>query len=111
MIHRRHTNKSKSWLTTKYWTAIGKKWVFSITRTYKNKVYVSHVLKLRSIGIKRYIKIKADANPYLREYRGYFWKRKHIKDTKFMSQLFTRETIRANNDKKLNCRVIPEGLL
>ena len=92
MLHRRHPNKSKGWLTTKYWTAFGKKWVFSITRTYKKKVYVSHVLSLSSIGTKRYIKIKADANPYLRKYRGYFWERRHKKDAKFRNQIPARET-------------------
>ena len=91
MLHRRHSNKSKGWLITKYWTALGKKWVFSITRTYKKKMYVSHVLNLGSIGTKRYIKIKADANPYLCEYRGYFWERRHKKDAKHRSQLSDRE--------------------
>jgi RNA-directed DNA polymerase len=92
MLHRRHPNKSKGWLTTKYWTALGKKWMFSITRTYKKKVYVSHVLNLGSIRTKRYIKIKADANPYLREYRCYFWERRHKKDAKCRNQLPARET-------------------
>jgi RNA-directed DNA polymerase len=111
MLHKRHPAKSKRWLIHKYWTATGKKWLFAITRKFKEKTHVLHVLKIGSIEIKRYIKIKADANPYLREYRRYFWERRHAKDAKLRSQASACKAEHILNKKKLNCRVIPEGLL
>ncbi|MCP4609530.1 MAG: group II intron reverse transcriptase/maturase [Planctomycetes bacterium] len=95
MLHRRHSNKSKGWLIKKYWTATGKKWIFSVKSKYKGKTYISKVLRICSIGIKRHIKIKADANPYLRKYRRYYWERKHKKEAKVMSHLSAREVRRA----------------
>ena len=95
MLHRRHSNKSKGWLIKKYWTATGKKWVFSVKNKYKGKTHICKVLRICSIGIKRHIKIKADANPYLRKYRRYYWERKHKKEAKVMSHLSAREVRRA----------------
>lgn len=72
MIRRRHPKTSKGWLVA------GKKWRFSVTRKTKTgtlKVY--QVLRVCSIGIKRHIKIKADANPYMAEYARYFAVRRH----------------------------------
>jgi RNA-directed DNA polymerase len=111
MLHKRHPTKSKRWLIHKYWTATGKKWLFAITRKFKGKTHVLHVLKIGSIEIKRYIKIKADANPYLREYRRYFWERRHVKDAKLRSHASACKAEQIMNKMKLNCRVIPEGLL
>ena len=60
-------------------------------RNYKNKAHVLHVLRIGSIGIKRYIKIKADANPYLPEYGGYFAKRRKNKENKLRPAMSARE--------------------
>ncbi len=95
MLHRRHTNKSKGWIIKKYWTATGKKWVFSVKSKYKDKEYICCLLKISTIGIKRHIKIKADANPYLQKYRYYYWKRKHKKEAKQMCLFSAREMRRA----------------
>jgi len=32
--------------------------------------------------IRRYVKIRADANPYLPEYATYFWRRRNDKESK-----------------------------
>ena len=82
MVRRRHSNKSKKWLFKKYWRVPGKKGVFSIITRYKDKPKLYHVIKTCSIGIRRHIKIRADANPYLPEYGSYFWMRRHRKDGK-----------------------------
>lgn len=97
MLHRRHTDKSKGWLIRKYWTATGKKWIFSVKNKHRGKTHVCQVLRISSIGVKRHIKIKADANPYMPEYSRYYWERKHKRDAKFMSQLSAREMRRAVN--------------
>jgi len=49
------------------------------------------VLRTGAIGIKRHIKIKAAATPYLPEYARYFWERRHNKGRKEMVALTARE--------------------
>jgi RNA-directed DNA polymerase len=91
MLRRRHSNKSKKWLFKKYWRAHGMKGVFVIIRRYKDKSKLYHVICTCSICIRRHIKIKANANPYLPEYGSYFWKRRHIKDAKLWRELTARQ--------------------
>jgi len=80
MVRRRHQNKSKGWLIKRYWSATGRKHRFAVrTKTASGRKTVFEVIKLHAIGIRRYIKIKADANPYLQEYAKYFWRRRHDK--------------------------------
>jgi len=79
MLRRRHSNKSKGWLIKRYWTASGRKWVFSIRKKIKSKLRLYQVVKVSSIGIKRHVKIKAHANPYLQQYAAYFWRRRSVK--------------------------------
>lgn len=78
MTRRRHPNKSRRWLARKYWTGAGQGHVFTATRKCKGKSTLLQVVRVSSIAIKRHIKIKADANPYMRQYAGYFWRRRHI---------------------------------
>jgi RNA-directed DNA polymerase len=87
MLRKRHPRKSKKWLVKKYWMACGKEWVFSAISKTKlgNKVY--SVVRLGRLGIKRHIKVKADANPYLKEYAGYFWQRRHNKEKRLLPAL------------------------
>jgi len=91
MLHRRHPKKSKNWLTNKYWTASGRKHVFAVRSKTKEKTSILQVIRLTSIGIKRHIKIKADANPYDPEFGSYFWRRRHKKESKLFSALSARE--------------------
>ena len=87
MLRRRHQNKSTEWLIRKYWTASGRKHVFSVILNYKGKKHLLKVGRIGSIGIRRHIKIKADANPYLPEYAKYFWRRRHNKEARLLGAL------------------------
>jgi RNA-directed DNA polymerase len=90
MLRRRHQNKSKGWLIWKYWTASGRKHVFSVILNYKGKRHLLKVIRIGSIGIRRHIKIKADANPYMPEYAKYFWRRRHHKEARLLGALSAR---------------------
>jgi RNA-directed DNA polymerase len=91
MIRRKHPEKSKGWLIKRYWTASGIKWRFSVIRkTKKGLLKLYQVLRVGSIGIKRHIKIKADANPYLAEYALYFANRRQHKEACLMRALSAR---------------------
>ena len=68
----------------------------------KTKVY--QVLKVCSLGIKRHINIKADANPYMAEYARYFADRRRNKGAREMRALSTRAM---RNTKRSQCRVVP----
>ena len=83
MVRRRHRNKPSRWLYRKYWKTVKGKVLFSATYKTKNdKVQTYHVTKLSNIGIKRYIKVRANANPYLKEFGSYFYKRRKNKNAK-----------------------------
>jgi len=92
MLRRRHHNKCKRWLFQKYWTAAGRRHVFAVrvkTETGREKVY--QVQRLYAIGIRRYVKIRADANPYVPEYAPYFWQRRHDKTSKLLPAMSARQ--------------------
>ena len=92
MVKRRHQNKSKGWLIKHYWSASGRKHRFAVrAMTASRKTTVYEVVKLHAIGIRRYIKIKADANPYLQKYAKYFWRRRHDKESKLLATMSARE--------------------
>ena len=83
MIKRRHRNKSNEWLNMKYWTAAKGTHIFSVkVKTKKKTPRIYQLFRLRQIGIKRYVKIRAKANPYLPEFGRYFYKRRHDKKAK-----------------------------
>ena len=90
MLRRRHQNKSKEWLLRQYWSASGRKHVFSVILKYKGKKHLLQVVRICSIGIRRHIKIKADANPYMPEYAGYFWQRRNNKEARLLGALSAR---------------------
>ena len=90
MVRRRHQNKAKGWLMKKYWS-VGGKHVLSFLHKYKNKSRILKVLRVCSIGIKRHIKIKAEANPYLSEFASYYWRRKNVKDARLLGALSHRQ--------------------
>jgi RNA-directed DNA polymerase len=90
MVQRRHPGKSAQWLIRQYWSAAGKG-VFTVkAKTAKAKEKVYQVLRVSTMKIRRYVKIKADANPYLPEYAGYFWRRRNKKDSKLLPALSAR---------------------
>ena len=91
MLRQRHRNKSKKWLFDKYWTASGRKHVFAVkVSSSKGLEKIYQVGRICSIGIKRHIKIKADANPYLPEYAKYYWQRRQ-KGSKLLAALSARQ--------------------
>ena len=90
MVKRKHQNKTKGWLFKKYWSAAGKH-LFSIVHKYKEKSRILKVIRVSSLGIKRHIKIKADANPYLPEFGYYFWKRKNVRGACLLDALSHRQ--------------------
>ena len=91
MLHRRHPKRIKKWLVPRYWTAAGRKWIFAVKTKYKGKTRVYQVLKVSSIGIKRHIKVRADANPYLPEHARYFWQRRNQKESRLLGALSARQ--------------------
>lgn len=92
MIRQRHQNRSKKWLIQRYWTAAGRKYVFAIrSKTTKEVEKVYQVVRICAIGIRRHIKIKADANPYLPEFGRYFWERRHRRKSKELPTYTARE--------------------
>jgi RNA-directed DNA polymerase len=91
MLRRRHPNKSKGWLVKRYWSAPGHKWVFSTTASTKRGKHRYLVQRLSSIGTRRHIKVKADANPYMPEYGGYFWRRRTNRDSRLLPAPSARE--------------------
>jgi RNA-directed DNA polymerase len=91
MVHRRHSNKSVQWRIKHYWSAAGRN-VFAVwAKTARSGKKLYQVLRLSSLGIRRYVKIKAAANPYLPEYAGYFWHRLNRKDSKLLPAMTARE--------------------
>lgn len=91
MLRRRHSNKSKRWLFRRYWRDDGTRHIFGVTAPTKRGRRRYEVIRLGLIGIKRYVKIKADANPYLPEYAGYFWRRRHDKNSRLLPAMSARE--------------------
>jgi len=92
MLRKRHPRKSKKWLFKKYWTAGERKHIFAVnSRAGKGVSKVYQVVRTCSIGIKRHIKIKAVANPYLPEFSKYFWQRRNNKGSKLLPVLSARE--------------------
>ncbi len=92
MVRKRHPKKSGKWLYRKYRKAAGGKYIFSaVVKTQKGVKKTYRVIRTSSIGIKRHIKIKADANPYDPKYAAYFWQRRNKKESKLLPALSARE--------------------
>lgn len=90
MVRRRHRTRPLTWLIKRYWSAAGRN-VFAVRTKTKARQKLYQVLRVCSIGIRRYVKIKAAANPYLPEYAGYFWRRRHEKESKLLPAMSARE--------------------
>ncbi|OGK01288.1 MAG: hypothetical protein A2350_08360 [Candidatus Raymondbacteria bacterium RifOxyB12_full_50_8] len=103
MIRRNHPGKSKGWLIQQYWQAAGQKWIFSVRRKRKKGVQLYCVVRVSSIGIRRHLKIKADANPYDPAYAGYFSYRREKKEARLWKELSARAILRYNH------RTVPQG--
>jgi RNA-directed DNA polymerase len=92
MLRRRHSNRSAGWLVKHYWSASGHPNTFATrvkTATGKWKVY--QVVRISAIGIRRYVKIRAAANPYRPEDAAYFARRRNDKNSKLLPAMSARE--------------------
>ena len=49
------------------------------------------LVKMNDTPVRRHVKIKADANPYLPEYGRYFWERRHNKEARLLRELSARQ--------------------
>jgi RNA-directed DNA polymerase len=96
MLRRRHHNRSRDWLIRKYWTAAGHKWHFAVKRKVKGTYRVYRVLRVSAIGIKRHIKVRSEANPYLPQYGKYFADRRQNRAAREMKGLTARAQKRLN---------------
>jgi len=77
MLRRRHPGKSKKWLAQQYWDTTGPRRVFVATVRTKKGHRAYPVLRLTSTNSQRYVKVRANANPYRSEDAAYFWRRRH----------------------------------
>ena len=91
MLHRRHSKKNGKWLARKYWRVIANRKIFTVKAKLKSKLKQYQVFSTSAIGIKRHRKVKADANPYMPEYRRYFWIRSHCKEATQLQELSARQ--------------------
>lgn len=91
MLRQRHPNKSKGWLIKRYWSTPGENSVFSVTSKTAKGIRRYKVVRLCSMHIQRYVKIKADANPYIPEYATYFWQRRHKKESRLLPAMSARQ--------------------
>ncbi len=90
MLRKRHPNKSKKWLIPRYWQAGGRDYRFAVKRKTKSADKVDSVIRLADLKRTRYVKIKADANPYLQKYAGYYYDRRHKRSKKELGALSAR---------------------
>lgn len=92
ILRKRHPKKSKHWLIKRYWTASGRTSRFSVRHiTVDRCVKVYSVIRLNDLPRSRYVKIKADANPYKKEYAGYFFERRHKSAKKQLGALSAKQ--------------------
>jgi RNA-directed DNA polymerase len=92
MLQRRHPHKSANWLIRHYWSATGQKHVFAVkAKTSKGTTKIYQLIQVSSLGIRRYVKIRAAANPYMPEDTAYFARRRHHKESKLLPAMSARE--------------------
>ena len=103
MVQRRHPKKPRKWLHRHYWQIPGHQRAFTTTsKTVKGKLRHHEVVRLQFLGIKRHIKIKADANPYLPEQGRYFAQRRHDKESRYLLGHSAREHLALSAAKRGN---------
>ena len=95
MLTRRHPNKSKGWIIQHYFRLPGRPEGFSAQeRDSEGNLRFYRLFRLVELPIRRHVKIRAQANPYLPEYAGYFWQRRHNREARSHS-MDERQKIRA----------------
>jgi RNA-directed DNA polymerase len=92
MLRRRHPKKPANWLIRHYWSTMGQKHVFAVkAKTSKGMTQIYQLIQVRSIGIRRHVKIRAAANPYMPEDAAYFARRRHHKESKLLPVMSASE--------------------
>ena len=91
MLHRRHPGKPWKWLFRHYWTASGQNHGFAVKHKTERGWRVYQVVRVYTLLVQRYIKIRADANPYRPEDAGYFHRRRHDKSARIFPALSARQ--------------------
>lgn len=83
-MSRRHPNKSKSWITRKYFIAHGlRNWNFhAMVKDKEGNNTPLYLYRASQTLIKRHIKIKSEANPYDPIFRDYFKHRENTSKTR-----------------------------
>ena len=80
---RRHPKKSSSWKLHRYWDCFEqRKWYFAAlanSHAQRSRPYVVRLVDPTDIAIRRYVKVKSDANPFDSLWRGYFESRKRFR--------------------------------
>jgi RNA-directed DNA polymerase len=77
-IGRRHPQKNHNWKHRRYFTPVGllSRWnFFAIGKDRQGKAKAHFLFKAASTPIKRHVKIRKEANPFLPEFAQYFLKR------------------------------------
>jgi RNA-directed DNA polymerase len=74
---RRHPNKGTRWIKEKYFKTFGNRdWVFMTRESTKDgKEIDRRLVNASAVPIRRHVKIKADANPFDRQWEAYFEER------------------------------------
>ncbi len=76
---RRHPNKSATWIADRYWHRLGRrKWCFALPAG-PDRSDVVRLVDPTQIPIRRYVKVKSDANPFDPHWRSYFETRKKLR--------------------------------
>ena len=74
--YRRHPRKERCWTNRRYFVSDGRnRWTFGFKYTEEGKEKTYSLLRLADIPIVRYIKVKAEANPFDPTWDEYFAKR------------------------------------
>jgi len=73
---RRHPNKGTRWIKEKYFKRKeNQNWCFATTTKKKNTIEWQELFRATSIPIQRHIKIRANSNPFDKEWSAYFAER------------------------------------
>ena len=98
-IKRRHPKKGKRWMVKKYFHQVGTRfWTFSVPRKGRKMVngepVYTRLISASDTEIRRYRKIKCDANPFDAEWQEYFEQREYekmrtsLKGRKILTKVF-----------------------
>jgi RNA-directed DNA polymerase len=73
---RRHPNKGLRWIKAKYFKTKGNQnWCFATTTKEKGKTEWLQLFQATTVSIRRHVKVRGSANPFDKEWQGYFAKR------------------------------------